>query len=235
MENAHIVGRFDRDLNNIKARILEMGDLVISQIKDATGALQNTDTAKVDRLVATDRQINGMNKDIHTRAERLIALRQPMALDLRQALSPINIAAELERIGDHAKSTAKRSYKLADAPKDQETLQIVRQMSAMVQAMLTDILVAYNNSDIELAAKVRALDLEVDKLNKAAFAAALRGIFEDPQMAEIFVHLILLARNFERVGDHVVNIARHVHQIVTGEDLKASDQRNCPKPAGRLS
>ncbi len=222
MENAHIVGRFDRDLNKIKDRILEMGNLVISQINQATEVMQNTDAAKVDRLVATDRQINGMNKDIHRRAERLIALRQPMALDLRQALSPINIAAELERIGDHAKSTAKRSHKLAAPPKDQEAMQITCQMSGLVQTMLADILVAYTNSDIEMAAKVRARDLDVDRLNKAAFAAGLRGISQDPAKAETFVHLILLARNFERVGDHTVNIARHVHQIVTGEDLKAS-------------
>lgn len=222
MGNAHIVARFDSDLNKIKAQILEMGDLVISQMREATEALSRYDAEEVDRLVATDRRINGMHKEVYSAAERLIALRQPMALDLRQALSPINIAGELERIGDHAKSTAKRSRKLADDPSEKAAMTIIHQMSAMVQAMLADALIAYTNSDIELAAEVRLRDLEVDKLNKSTFTVAVEGIAQAPQEAETFIHLILLARNFERVGDHVVNIVRHVHQIVTGEDLKAS-------------
>ncbi len=223
MENVHIVTRFDKDLDRIKSRILEMGELVQAQIAQATALLQDFDAPTADLLIARDRKVNGMNKTIHSRAERLIALRQPVALDLRAALSPINIAFELERIGDHAKSCAKSARKLANAPSDNDAMLIVLNMSALVQAMLTDVLRAYRNSDIDLAADVRARDKQVDQQNKDLFELGLAAIASAPENAEAFVIIILLARNFERVGDHIVNIARHVHQIVTGEDLKASD------------
>ena len=223
MEKTHIVARFDEDLAGIKTDILDMGDLVLSQLHDATETLTTFDADKVATLIAKDRRINGMQKDIHTRVERVIALRQPVALDLRQALSPINMARELERIGDHAKSTAKRARKLADLHSDEHITPLVHEMSSMVQSMLTDVLVAYDNSDTELAAEIRARDPDLDRRNKAVFKAAIQQIMQFPDQAETFVHAILLARNFERAGDHVVNMARHVHQIVTGEDLKASD------------
>lgn len=223
MKNSHIVAGFDEDLDKIKTDILDMGALVLSQLHDATETLIVFDANKVDALVAKDRRINGMQKDIDTRVERVIALRQPVALDLRQALSPINMARELERIGDHAKSTAKRARKLADLHTEQQFTPLVLEMSGMVQTMLTDVLVAYANSDTETAAEIRARDPDIDRLNKAVFKAALQQIKQFPDQAETFVYAILLARNFERAGDHIVNMARHVHQIATGEDLKASD------------
>ncbi len=222
MESEHIVGRFDKDLTKIKNDILKMGALVNAQIKGATDALMELDTAEVDRLVATDRKINGMAKKVHNRAERLIALRQPMALDLREALLAIKIAGELERIGDHAKSTAKRVRKLSDNANAGAVLNSVGEMSAKVQAMLTDVLLAYRDSNIELAAEIRDRDPEVDDLNKSIFAGAITAIGENSADAETLVHVIILARNFERVGDHVVNMSRQVHHIVTGKDLKAS-------------
>ena len=223
MENSHIVSRYDKNLGRIQSGILDMGDLVISQLSQATDALVTFEADTADQLIATDRTINGMYKDIYTRAERLIALRQPMALDLRQALTPINIASNLERIGDHAKSTAKRARLLAGQAPDPALLAVIHQMSSTGQVMLSDVLRAYDDSDTDLAADIRARDLEVDQLNKGIFAAAVAGIEKSPDQAETYIHIILLARGFERVGDHVVNIARDVHQIVTGEDLKAAD------------
>jgi phosphate transport system protein len=222
MEHEHIVGRFDRDLQKIKALILNMGALVNAQIKGATDALMDFETAEVDALVATDRKINGMNKDVDNRAERLIALRQPMALDLREAMLPIKIAGELERIGDHAKSTAKRVRKLTENTTAEGALAQIGEMSDKVQAMLTDALIAYRDSNIELCAEIRARDQEIDTLNKAVFAQTVAALTDNPQDAETLVHMVLLARSFERAGDHVVNISRQVHHIVTGEDLKAS-------------
>lgn len=222
MANAHIVTRFDKKLNQIKDRVFEMGELVDTQIEGASELLEVFDAHKADRLIVTDRRVNGMNKGIHTRSERLIALRQPVAIDLRRALLPINIAAELERIGDHAKSTAKRARLLADAPQAPTTMATAQKMSGLVRAMLGDVMTAYRDCNIELAADIRARDKDVDSLNKALLEAALQAIRKSPELAEFYVHTILLARNLERDGDHIVNIARHVHQIVTGEDLKAS-------------
>jgi len=223
MENSHIVSRHDKNLGRIKSGVLDMGDLVISQLNQATVSLDNFEADTVDHLIASDRTINGMYKDIYTRAERLIALRQPMALDLRQTLSPINIARNLERIGDHAKSTAKRARLLARQTPDPALLVVIQKMSGTVQIMLSDVLRAYDDSDTNLAAEIRSRDLEVDQLNKDVFAAAVAAIEKAPEQAETYIHIILLARGFERVGDHVVNISRDVHQIVTGEDLKAAD------------
>lgn len=223
MENEHIVARFDKDLKKIKGEIQAMGALVNEQIKGATSALMDFETDDVDVLVATDRKINGMYKSVHTRAERLIARRQPMALDLRQALLAINIAGELERIGDHAKSTAKRVRKLSEGSSGAEALVMVGEMSEIVQGMLTDVLVAYDDEDIEKAAEIRARDRDVDIIKSSVFAVGIEAIERSPDDAETLVHLILLARSFERAGDHVVNMARQVHQIVTGEDLKATE------------
>lgn len=223
MENSHIVSRFDETFDQLKTNILEMGAMVISQMQKATDALENYDEQAVDALIAQDRRINGMNKDIYSRSERLIAMRQPMALDLRQALSPINIAGELERIGDHAKSTAKRARKLGGASPDPELGEKVRRMSDMTCDMLAQALKAYQDHDIDLAETIRARDREVDALNKDVFSKAVLAVQGDPKQAEAFFHVVLLARGFERTGDHVVNITRHVHQIVTGVDPKAGE------------
>ena len=106
MENEHIVGKFDDDLDRIKNEILEMGKLVKKQLQGATNALLSFDTDDVDALITTDRRINGMNKTIFRHAEQIIAMRQPMALDLRLALLATSIASEIERLGDYAKSSA---------------------------------------------------------------------------------------------------------------------------------
>lgn len=163
-----------------------------------------------------------MQQNVYTESERLIALRQPMALDLRKALSPINIAAELERIGDHAKSTAKGARKLAATSVDATLLGVLLEMSSLVQVMLLDALTAFRESDTALAADIRARDLEIDQMNKAVFAKAVQAMDADKGLSEPYMRVVLLARGFERVGDHVVNITRHIHKIVTGEDLKTS-------------
>ena len=222
MENAHIVSRYDRHFARITGSIMDMGGLVNLQLQKATEALDKFDTAAVDELIATDRKINGMQQDIYGLSESLIALRQPMALDLRKALSPINIAAELERIGDHAKSTAKRARKLTQTQPDAALMATVQEMSRLVQAMLSDALKAYADSDTALAADIRERDIAVDQLNKTVFAKAVAAMDTSAGEAEAYLHIVLLARGFERAGDHVVNITRHIHQIVTGEDLKAS-------------
>jgi len=229
MPQSHIVKKFDKNLEKIKAAIVEMGGLVGQQVNDAAAVLSTYDAAEVKRIAAFDRIINGLNKDIHNRAEILIVRRQPMALDLRQTLAPINIAGELERIGDHAKSTAKRAHLVENTPPEDTTLDLIAQMSVIVQAMLGDVLVAYENADIDLAARIREQDEEVDMLNNRLVQVVIETLAKTPEMAESLIHLALISRNFERIGDHVCNIARYVHQIVTGEDLKASSHLDSPR------
>ena len=222
MEKEHIVGAFDADLDRIENEILEMGKLVKKQIRSATNALLEMEIEEVDSLIANDRQINGMNKNINTLAEQMIAMRQPMAVDLRLALMATNIATELERLGDHAKSTAKRIRRLSDVTPEKNIMNLIEKMSDVVTDMLTSALKAYKKRDIEKAAEVRLKDAEVDDINDKIFKVATKAIKKNPEDIETLIHIILLSRNFERAGDHIVNIARQVHQIVTGEDLKAS-------------
>ena len=222
MEKEHIVGAFDADLDRIENEILAMGKLVKKQILAATNALLEINIDEVDSLIANDRQINGMNKNINTLAEQMIAMRQPMAVDLRLALMATSISTELERLGDHAKSTAKRVRRLADVAPEKNIMDLIEKMSDLVTVMLTDALKAYKNKNIEKAAEVRVKDAEVDDINDKIFKMAVKAIKKNPEDIETLIHIILLSRNFERAGDHIVNIARQVHQIVTGDDLKAS-------------
>ena len=222
MIKEHIVGKFDDELTRIKSEILEMGELVGNQIKEAMDALLSFNTEGVDALVKTDRTINGMNKKINRHAEQLIAMRQPMALDLREALLATSIASELERLGDYAKSTAKKVKKLSDNSSGEKALNLLGDMSKIVIEMLGDVLKAFEKIDIEKASEIRVRDIEVDSLNKKILATVIQSIHEYPDDTETLIHLVLLARNYERAGDHIVNISRQIHQIATGEDLKAS-------------
>ena len=222
MIKEHIVGKFDDELARIKSEILEMGELVENQIKEAMDALLSFNTEGVDALVKTDRTINGMNKKINRHAEQLIAMRQPMALDLREALLATSIASELERLGDYAKSTAKKVKKLSDNSSGEKALNLLGDMSKIVIEMLGDVLKAFEKIDIEKASEIRVRDIEVDSLNKKILATVIQSIHEYPDDTETLIHLVLLARNYERAGDHIVNISRQIHQIATGEDLKAS-------------
>ena len=163
-----------------------------------------------------------MNKKINRHVELILTLRQPMALDLMQVWLATSIASELERLGDYAKSTAKKVKKLSDNSSGEKALNLFGDMSKIVIEMLGDVLKAFEKIDIEKASEIRVRDIEVDSLNKKILATVIQSIHEYPDDTETLIHLVLLARNYERAGDHIVNISRQIHQIATGEDLKAS-------------
>jgi len=222
MTQKHIVKKFDDELNRIKSEILEMGSLVKKQLQESTEALLSFNPQGMDVLINTDRTINGMNKKINRHVELILTRRQPMALDLRQVWLATSIASELERLGDYAKSTAKKVKKLSDNSSGEKALNLLGDMSKIVIEMLGDVLKAFEKIDIEKASEIRVRDIEVDSLNKKILATVIQSIHEYPDDTETLIHLVLLARNYERAGDHIVNISRQIHQIATGEDLKAS-------------
>ena len=222
MTQEHIVKKFDDELNRIKSEILEMGSLVKKQLQESTEALLSFNPQGMDVLIKTDRTINGMNKKINRHVELILTRRQPMALDLRQVWLATSIASELERLGDYAKSTAKKVKKLSDNSSGEKALNLLGDMSKIVIEMLGDVLKAFEKIDIEKASEIRVRDIEVDSLNKKILATVIQSIHEYPDDTETLIHLVLLARNYERAGDHIVNISRQIHQIATGEDLKAS-------------
>ena len=217
MVTKHIVGKFDRDLSKINTRLMEMGKLVGKQLADATDVLARADADKIAHIVATDQKINGMNRTIANRAERLITLRQPMALDLRAALAAINIASELERIGDHAKTTARRAGKLKHDVMSDKSITLLSQMSDILQKQLRDVLQAYQTSDESAAADVAKHDKDIDSLNRDVFKQTVTQL-SGAQLAsaEDLMSAVIISRNFERVGDHIVNITGHITYIKTG-------------------
>ncbi len=226
MENEHIVRRFDKNLEKIKSKTLEMGELVGAQVRDATAMWINHDADEVARIVALDLRVNGLHREVYERAEILIARRQPVASDLRRTLAPINIAGELERIGDHAKSAARRAFVFSRNRPDQKLFDTIVKMSSIVQVMLSEVLIAYDHSNIGQAAEVRMQDREIDALHQAVLKlviSALANVSGDEELVAGYVHLVLISRNLERVGDHIVNISRYVNQIVEGDDLKARE------------
>lgn len=217
MEEQHIASAFDRDLEAIQARIMKMGGLVEAAIIDAARALETSDEELALEVRTRDKAIDSLEELINEEAARLIAIRSPTASDLRLVLSVMKISANLERIGDYAKNMAKRTVVLAQGPTVREGTSALRRMAREVERMLKDALDAYIQRDIELAADVIARDRDVDQMYNALFREFLTFMMEDPRNITPCMHLHFIAKNTERMGDHVTAIAEQVVYLVTGE------------------
>jgi phosphate transport system protein len=212
----HIVSGFDRDLEGIQAQIMRMGGLVEEAIAKATEALETRD-AELARLVrASDKAIDRLEEQVNNEAARIIAQRQPIASDLRTVLTVFRVSTNLERIGDYAKNIAKRTETIIDQPPVNGTGASLRRMARQVELMLKDALDAYIQRDAGLAADVRARDRDVDQMYSALFREYLTFMMEDPRNITTCMHLHFMAKNIERMGDHVTSIAEQVIYLVTG-------------------
>ncbi|MEP2639390.1 phosphate signaling complex protein PhoU [Roseobacter sp.] len=217
MQEQHIASAFDRDLETIQAKIMKMGGLVEAAIRDGATSLDTRDEDLAERVRANDRMIDTLEETINEEAARVIALRAPTARDLRLILSVIKISANLERIGDYAKNMAKRTGVLSQmAPVDDGTAAL-RRMSREVERMLKDALDAYIQRDAEWALEVINRDKDIDQMYNALFREFLTFMMEDPRNITACMHLHFIAKNIERMGDHVTSIAEQVVYLVTGE------------------
>ncbi|MEX0301050.1 MAG: phosphate signaling complex protein PhoU [Leisingera sp.] len=227
MVEQHIASAFDRDLEGIQARIMKMGGLVEDAIREAARALETRDEELALEVRQADKAIDGLEELINEETARLIALRAPAASDLRLVLSVLKIAGNLERIGDYAKNMAKRTGVLAQGPSTSEGAAALRRMAREVERMLKDALDSYIQRDVELAADVIARDRDVDQMYNALFREFLTHMMEDPRNISACMHLHFIAKNTERMGDHVTSIAEQVIYLVTGEkpeeDRKKAD------------
>ncbi|MDG1282571.1 MAG: phosphate signaling complex protein PhoU [Pseudorhodobacter sp.] len=212
----HIASAFDRDLEAIQALVLKMGGLVEAAILDAAQALETRDDELAERIRAGDKAIDRLEELINSEAARLIALRAPAASDLRTVLTVMKIAASLERCGDYAKNLAKRSKVLAQMPVIPGTDASLRRMAKAVQLLLKDALDSYIHRDAVLAEDVRQRDAEVDQMYNTLFREFLTHMMEDPRNITACMHLHLIAKNIERMGDHATSIAEQVIYLVTG-------------------
>jgi phosphate transport system protein len=172
-----------------------------------------------------DKAIDGLEELINEEAARLIALRAPAASDLRLVLSVMKIAGNLERIGDYAKNMAKRTGVLAQGPNISEGTAALRRMAREVERMLKDALDSYIQRDVELAADVIERDRDVDQMYNALFREFLTHMMEDPRNISACMHLHFIAKNTERMGDHVTSIAEQVIYLVTGDKPEEDRQK----------
>ncbi|WP_039019703.1 phosphate signaling complex protein PhoU [Halocynthiibacter namhaensis] len=217
MQDQHIASAFDRDLEGIQALIMKMGGLVELGIADSARALDTKDVELADKVRAADKAIDALEEEINEETARLLALRAPMGTDLRTVLSVMKIAGNLERIGDYAKNLAKRTAVLVHMPEIDGANGAIRRMAKAVEAMLEDALDAYIQRDVEKAADVRARDHDVDQMYNALFREFLTFMMEDPRNITACMHLHFIAKNIERMGDHVTSVAEQVIYLVTGE------------------
>ncbi len=213
----HIVSGFDRDLEGIQAMIMRMGGLVEESIANAATALETRDEELAAQVRAGDKAIDALEEQLNEEAARILALRAPTARDLRTVLSVFRVSANLERIGDYSKNIAKRSSVVIQAQPIHGTSASLRRMARTVELMLKDVLDAYIQRDVDMAADVRARDQEVDQMYSALFREYLTFMMEDPRNITTTMHLHFMAKNIERMGDHVTSIAEQVIYLVTGE------------------
>jgi phosphate transport system protein len=214
----HTVRSFANDLEELSGDIARMGGLAEDMLSDAIQAIATRDAALADTVVSRDPQVDAMQLEIEKKILRLLALRQPLARDLRQTISAFKIASELERIGDLAKNTAKRA-KVLDTVEPAAALKAVQRMGRLVSAQLKRVLDAYTALETDAANKVWTRDEEVDEHYTSLFRELLTYMMEDPRTISACAHLLFVAKNLERIGDHCTNIAEEIHFLVTGETL----------------
>ncbi len=217
MNEQHIASAFDRDLEAIVAQIMKMGGLVEASISNAALCLETRDEELAEKIRRGDRAIDQLEETINEEAARVIALRAPTAVDLRVVLSVMKISANLERIGDYAKNIAKRTGPLSSMPPVTGSVSSLRRMSKTVELMLKDALDSYIHRDHELAMDVIERDRDVDQMYNSLFREFLTFMMEDPRQITACMHLHFIAKNVERMGDHVTSVAEQVVYLVTGD------------------
>ena len=217
MQDQHIASAFDRDLEAIQAQIMKMGGLVDAAIKEAAISLETRDEERAEKVRQGDKAIDSLEQMINEEAARVIALRAPTAVDLRLILSVIKISANLERIGDYAKNMAKRTSVLSQLAPVNDSAGALRRMAKEVENMIKDALDSYIGRDAELAVDVITRAREVDQMYNALFREFLTFMMEDPRNITACMHLHFIAKNIERMGDHVTSIAEQVVYLVNGE------------------
>jgi len=218
MVSEHIIKSYDEELRRLDNAITQMGGLAETQLASAIEAVVKRDSRLAADVVEADARVDQLEHDIESLALRLLALRQPMAVDLRQILAALKTASDLERIADYATNVAKRSIVLNQAPPVKPAFSIPR-MGRLGQAMIKDVLDAYVERDADKALLVWARDEELDEMYTSLFRELLTYMIEDPRNITACTHLLFMAKNLERIGDHATNIAETLYFMVHGTPL----------------
>lgn len=222
--NEHIVKSYEDELNALTADCARMGGLTEAQVGDGIEAVVKRDQALAETVVERDVRLDVLEADIERKAIRLIALRQPMANDLRKTVAAMKIASNLERCGDLAKNIAKRTLVLNEAEPISPLTRSIERMGRLVLGRLKDVLDAYTSSDLDRALAVWSRDDEVDEHYNSLFRELLTYMMGDPRTITACAHLLFVAKNLERIGDHATNIAEIIHYEITGEEMISGDR-----------
>jgi phosphate transport system protein len=214
----HIVKSFDEDLKRLNNVIAEMGGLAEAQLTRAVDALVRRNTELATEVVQDDKRIDALETEVGQMTVRMLALRQPMAQDLREVVAAIKIASDIERIGDYAKNIAKRAIVLA-AHAPLKPVASIPRMSQLALQIIKDVLDAYIEKDAEGARAAWRRDEEVDEMYNSVFREMLTYMMEDPRNIGPCTHLLFIAKNIERIGDHATNVAEIVYYLVHGRSL----------------
>jgi phosphate transport system protein len=233
MASGHTLKAFDDDLNQLRASIAEMGGLAESAIASAMRALAERDSEVARQVVEEDKRIDAMESEIEALAVRIIALRAPMADDLREVVAALKIVGVVERIGDYAKNIAKRVPAIEDSP-NLRPLSLLPEMARIVAEMVRSALDAFVARDSAKAALVCERDKAVDDFYNSIFRTLLTFMMESPNNITPATHLLFVAKNLERIGDHATNIAEMVYFAATGGHLGEREKgADTTRPAGQ--
>jgi phosphate transport system protein len=217
----HIVSSYEGQLKTLHSTVLKMGALCESQFSNSIIALIKKDEELIDKIIGKDERIDELEKKVDDQVVNLITLRQPMAIDLRETVSAMRIAAELERIGDLAKNIVKR-VKYIKVDLNNEDFSLIKTASELVQNNLKKTLDSYSKKDEQLALSVWNSDKEIDVIINKLLEDFLSNMKKEKKNIESLTHLLFVAKNIERIGDHSTNICEYVYFLIKGEEIKGN-------------
>lgn len=226
----HTVKAFDEELMGVRARIAEMGGLAEEMLSQALEGLERRDVEILEKVIQRDKRLDALESAVEEQIIRMIALRAPVAGDLRLLVAGIKIANTLERVGDLAKSTARRGLELAEGRPTRLSASVTR-MGREAQRRLAEALDAFASRDSGLALQVWRRDVEIDELYNALFRELVTYMMEDPRTIGAGSHHMFIAKNLERVGDHATHVAEMTWYVVEGEPI-AEERPRGPRGYG---
>ena len=218
MPAEHIIKSYDEELERLNRMIIEMGGLAESQLASGIEAVIERDSDLASRVIEDDAKVDQLEREVDNLAVRLLALRQPMARDLREIVAALKISSDLERICDYAANVAKRSIALTQSA-PLEPVHALPRMADFAQELVKDVIDAYVARDADKALAVWVRDEELDEMYANLFRVFLTYMMEDPRNIGGATHLLFMAKNIERIGDHATNIAENVYFLVRGVPL----------------
>lgn len=223
----HTVKAFDDDINRLRGLISEMGGRAEQALTRAMTALNTGDLQLASEVIRDDARIDALEAEVERFAVEVIALRAPMADDLRELIASLKIVSVVERIGDYSKNIAKRVAQLNES-RSIEAIPLLMSMSELVAGLVRDSLDSFARRDAELARNVTVRDKPVDDFYNSIFRALVTFMMENPRAISESAHLLFVAKNLERIGDHATNIAEMVHYVVTGTRLEDREKGDDP-------